>query len=194
MPEARGDARTKMVEAAVVVLARSGYQGASFSAVLTESGAPRGSIYHHFPGGKDELVEAALELQTARVIAMLEAMHGIPPRQVAERFLEAWHRTLIGADFAAGCSLLAVATSAGPALQATAGRLFGDWMGALTRALTVGVPRRRGRRVRRRAAGGVRGRRRDLPGAAVDGRARRAAGPPRPGGGGAGRLTPAELS
>ncbi|GAA4388863.1 TetR/AcrR family transcriptional regulator [Tsukamurella soli] len=138
MPEARGDARTKMVEAAVVVLARSGYQGASFSAVLTESGAPRGSIYHHFPGGKDELVEAALELQTARVIAMLEAMHGIPPRQVAERFLEAWHRTLIGADFAAGCSLLAVATSAGPALQATAGRLFGDWMGALTRALTVG--------------------------------------------------------
>ena len=46
--------------AAAVLLAKRGLQATSFSDVLERSGAPRGSIYHHFPEGKDELVDAAI--------------------------------------------------------------------------------------------------------------------------------------
>lgn len=45
--------RERMVCSAVVLLSRAGVQGASFGEVDGRTGAPRGSIYHHFPGGKD---------------------------------------------------------------------------------------------------------------------------------------------
>src|SRR6476469_4543337 len=54
------DARRKMIESAVTLLAVRGLQRTSFSDVLERSGAPRGSIYHHFPAGKDQLVDAAI--------------------------------------------------------------------------------------------------------------------------------------
>ena len=54
------DARQKMIEGAVTLLALRGLEGTAFRDVLERSGAPRGSIYHHFPNGKDQLVEAAI--------------------------------------------------------------------------------------------------------------------------------------
>ena len=45
----------------MVLLAQKGVQGTSFMDVLEATGAPRGSLYHHFPGGKDELVLAAMD-------------------------------------------------------------------------------------------------------------------------------------
>ena len=48
-----------MIEAAMYLIASKGVQATSFADVLKASGAPRGSVYHHFPGGKDELVLAA---------------------------------------------------------------------------------------------------------------------------------------
>ena len=46
------EVRSRMVEGAVRLLARQGLQATSFSEVLELTGAPRGSVYHHFPGGK----------------------------------------------------------------------------------------------------------------------------------------------
>ena len=59
---AQGDVRTKMVKGAAGLLATKGVEGTSFAEVLAVTDAPRGSIYHHFPGGKSELVHAALDL------------------------------------------------------------------------------------------------------------------------------------
>lgn len=53
-------ARDRMVDSAIRLLATRGYQGASFSTILKDSKAPRGSIYHHFPGGKAEVVARVL--------------------------------------------------------------------------------------------------------------------------------------
>src|SRR5215469_4697471 len=56
------DTRERMIKAAVHALRRDGVEGMSFTEVLRESGAARGAIYHHFPGGKSQLVaEAATE-------------------------------------------------------------------------------------------------------------------------------------
>src|ERR1700721_410215 len=48
-----------MIESAAVLFSERGLQGTSLTDVLTHSGAPRGSVYHHFSGGKPELVEEA---------------------------------------------------------------------------------------------------------------------------------------
>ena len=72
----RNEVRTKMVEGAVRLLAINGVEGTSFAEVLAATGAPRGSIYHHFPGGKTELLHAALDLASERGLATMEATRG----------------------------------------------------------------------------------------------------------------------
>ena len=73
-----GDARRKMIESTVTLLAIHGLQGTALSDVLQRSRAPRGSIYHHFPRGKDELVDAAIELSGRRT--MHSSMRSMGPR------------------------------------------------------------------------------------------------------------------
>ena len=51
----RADTRQRMVEAGITLFGKGGYTNVSLLDVVEEAKAPRGSIYHHFPGGKDEL-------------------------------------------------------------------------------------------------------------------------------------------
>ena len=50
------DTRIRMIEATALLLRQRGYHGTSLNDILNASGAPRGSLYFHFPGGKDQLV------------------------------------------------------------------------------------------------------------------------------------------
>lgn len=60
--------RAHLIDVATRLFAAHGYDGTSIEAVLAESGASRGSLYHHFPG-KDALFWAVLEQVGARVAA-----------------------------------------------------------------------------------------------------------------------------
>src|SRR5438132_13604059 len=51
----RTDSRSRMIHAAAELFCQRGYHATTFSDVVRESGAPRGSTYFHFPGGKQEL-------------------------------------------------------------------------------------------------------------------------------------------
>src|ERR1700735_4387524 len=90
----RGAVRARMVEGAVRLLATKGVEGTSFAEVLEASDAPRGSVYHHFPGGKPELLHAALDLASQRGLAAMEATRGQPATVVIERFLALWRSLL----------------------------------------------------------------------------------------------------
>ncbi len=61
------DSRARMVRSAASLIRTRGVTGTSFSDVLADSGAPRGSIYHHFPEGKEQLAADAI---TAREVAL----------------------------------------------------------------------------------------------------------------------------
>jgi TetR/AcrR family transcriptional regulator, lmrAB and yxaGH operons repressor len=57
--------RSDMLAGALVLLRERGYSGTSFSELIESTGAPRGSIYHHFPGGKQQLAREAIEIAQA---------------------------------------------------------------------------------------------------------------------------------
>jgi TetR/AcrR family transcriptional regulator, lmrAB and yxaGH operons repressor len=130
--------RDRMVDSAALLLAKQGYQATSFSEVLAASGAPRGSIYHHFPEGKDQLVAIALDTQAARVIGGLDRLDGRTPAGIVAGFMRWWRLGLERSDFAVGCSLVGVTTSAGPGdLRDEAGDIFERWTDRLTGLLAA---------------------------------------------------------
>ncbi|MEA2613254.1 MAG: TetR/AcrR family transcriptional regulator, lmrAB and yxaGH operons repressor [Chloroflexota bacterium] len=135
---ARG-VRERMVASAVDLLARRGLQSTSFSEVLERSGAPRGSIYHHFPDGKDQMVGAALDAAGGRAIELLDRKAGAPAEEVATWFLHIWREVLIRGRFEAGCAVLAVAVAAdSPELLDQTARVFRAWRGRLAELLEQG--------------------------------------------------------
>jgi AcrR family transcriptional regulator len=128
-----------MVESAAVLLAMRGLDGTAFSDVLARSGAPRGSIYHHFPEGKDQLVEAAMRLAGDRAIGVLEPLRGAPPRDVTAAFLDLWRAVLDRSTLRAGCAVLAVtvATDSSDLLDRAAA-IFRAWRTALAELYVEG--------------------------------------------------------
>jgi len=124
--------RDRMVQSAIILLARRGYQATSFSEVLAESQAPRGSIYHHFPDGKDQLIAAAIEVAGARAVELLGGLEGAGTTEIVDGFLAMWRVVLERSGFTAGCSVLAVTVSAESAeLLDRAGAIFRAWQARL---------------------------------------------------------------
>jgi TetR/AcrR family transcriptional repressor of lmrAB and yxaGH operons len=144
-----GNIKQTMIERTAVLLAKKGLQGASFSEILEASGAPRGSLYHHFPGGKDELVLAALEHAGAQALALLDRLSGKPAREVAETFLSLWRTVLARSEFSAGCAVVAVTVAAeSEALRGRAADILKSWREKLaTLFADGGMPRKKARAV-----------------------------------------------
>lgn len=129
-----------------MLLARKGLQGASFSQILEESGAPRGSLYHYFPGGKDELVLEAMVLAGDQALSVLDTLAGKSAEDVAAAFVSLWRALLSHSDFGASCSIAAVTIATDSAvLRERAGEIFRTWRKRLAELLEDGgVPAGRG--------------------------------------------------
>jgi AcrR family transcriptional regulator len=129
-----------MIAGAARLLSRRGLQATSFSEVLAATGAPRGSLYHHFPGGKDELIAEATRYVERQLLEVLERARPSTPEEVVVVFTSVWRTVLAGSDLEAGCAVAAVAIDAGDGqggLVALAGRVFIEWQEALAALLEV---------------------------------------------------------
>ncbi len=109
------DSRARMVRSAASLIRSRGMSATSFSDVLADSGAPRGSIYHHFPNGKAQLAEDAVRWTSERVVAHLRAGKATTPSDVLERFIDLWRQVVLASAGTAGCVVAGVAidTAAG---------------------------------------------------------------------------------
>ena len=119
------ETRTRMVEGAIQLLATRGVHGASLLKVLEHTDAPRGSVYHHFPDGKEELILAALDLTGQRHDRFVDRFQGTSAEEITAGYLELWRRILLRSGLESGCPILAVTVSvpAGPLLD-RAGEIF----------------------------------------------------------------------
>jgi TetR/AcrR family transcriptional regulator, lmrAB and yxaGH operons repressor len=127
------DVRDRMIDGAIRLLAQQGLQATSFADVLKLTGAPRGSVYHHFPGGKDQLVSAAVDRAGARALHALVGKEEVSAEELTTVFLGLWRELLVRSALGAGCAVLAVtvATDSRELLQ-HAGAVFRSWRGQLT--------------------------------------------------------------
>jgi TetR/AcrR family transcriptional repressor of lmrAB and yxaGH operons len=133
------DVRTRMIEGAVRLLASRGLDATSFPEVLALTGASRGSVYHHFPGGKDELVRAAIDVAGRYLLDALDALDGQPADAVVARFLDVWRHVLVASRFESGCAVAAVTVAAdSPTYLGQVAAIFRGWQTRLAALLVNG--------------------------------------------------------
>ena len=144
MSTAASSTRDRMIDAALEQLQERGVDGMSFTEVLNRSGAARGAIYHHFPGGKAELVAAAVHRHTAQVTSAISALPAQSPAGVVRAFLEGVRPVVGQARGGRTCALAATAVGADgldPSLRAVAGTGLRSWTDALAARLRdAGAP------------------------------------------------------
>src|SRR3989440_11242798 len=103
------DSRASMVRSAASLIRSRGVSATSLSDVLADSGAPRGSIYHHFPDGKAQLAEDAIRWTSERLLGHLRGGHPTRPSDVLERFIAIWRQVVVASGGTAGCVVAGVA-------------------------------------------------------------------------------------
>lgn len=132
--------RDKIVRATAELLRRRGYAATGINEITDLSGAPRGSLYHYFPGGKEEIAAEAVRYAGERVrttITELVETHENPAEAVQAygNLLGGW---LAKSGFVDGCPISTALLEAGPSEAAIveAGRTaFAAWVAAFANAL-----------------------------------------------------------
>ncbi|WP_019884628.1 TetR/AcrR family transcriptional regulator [Streptomyces purpureus] len=134
------ETRGRMLEAAVLALQRRGVAGMSFTEILRDSGAARGAIYHHFPGGKAQLVAEAATRNGQDIRVQLATLPTSSPYAVAEAFLDFARPVVEAATTGSGCAVAAVTVDPDPAsdmLRQVAAIAFDSWIEQLAERLTT---------------------------------------------------------
>jgi TetR/AcrR family transcriptional repressor of lmrAB and yxaGH operons len=134
------DSKGKTLAAAAKLLRQQGYHGTALHDILAASGSPRGSLYFHFPKGKEEIGEAALTMASEAVrqgIAQL-AVACETAEQFVTRIARGMAADLERSNYKEGCPIATTAleTSAQSEVLGTATRsAFQKWEGEIKRGL-----------------------------------------------------------
>ena len=98
-----------MIAGAASMIARRGVNATSVREVVRHTQTPRGSIAHHFPGGKQQLVEEAVTFAGQAISTALERRMQEQGALAGMRlFINLWRQNLEASKFTAGCPVLAV--------------------------------------------------------------------------------------
>jgi AcrR family transcriptional regulator len=137
------ESRAKMVQSAAGLISARGMSATSFSEVLADSGAPRGSIYHHFPDGKQQLAGDAVGWASEQILVRQGACAGSTPGEVLGWFIGLWRDLVLASGGTAGCVVAGVAldTSGDGHLLDVVRTTFRAWVTLLADQLeAVGIP------------------------------------------------------
>lgn len=129
-----------MLASAADLMRRRGSLAVSTTAVLVDSGAPRGSFFHYFPGGRQQLIVEALgDVGDRMASALEEQVADATPRELVSALRDCWREELVTKGFDAGCPITGAVVSGAstnPDLRTTAERAFHRWYAALAVSLT----------------------------------------------------------
>src|SRR5215469_16689974 len=141
----RTDSRSRMIAAAAELFCQRGYHATTFSELVRESGAPRGSTYFHFPGGKQELAREAIAKAGDEMEELVEqaARHADDPGSLVRALAEIFAGRFERSGYQSGCPIATMVLELAPRDQEfSAGfdSVFARWRAALiTRFEPLGV-------------------------------------------------------
>ena len=143
--------RERMVFSAAQLIRRAGVSATGMRDVAAHAGAPRGSLQHYFPGGKEQLVNEAVgwagRYASGRIARFLAALPTPTPSGLFAEMVRQWTDEYETSGFAGGCPVAAATTDCAESADSTreaASTAFAHWHGSVAAALVdMGVPRER---------------------------------------------------
>ena len=134
------DTRERILDAGAGLFRRQGYEGTALKEIVSEGGAPWGSLYHFFPGGKEELGVLALRRSGERYRRLIElVLEWSPdPAHALRQFFDLSAQALEASDYADGCPVATVALEAAnttEVLRQVCAQAFESWLSTLSGAL-----------------------------------------------------------
>ena len=162
--QSKGDrTRQALVGTTARLLQEQGFAATGLNQIVRESGQPRGSLYFHFPGGKEELAAAAVTAGAAQVEAILqEGLAGAEtPEAVLVNTSALFADELQASQFSKGCPVSTVAleaTKATPLLQRACADAYEAWLALITETfIRLGLPSDRSPRLARLTLSSIEG-------------------------------------
>jgi AcrR family transcriptional regulator len=134
--------RDRIVIATAELFRRRGYTGTGVKQIAAEAEAPFGSIYHFFPGGKEQLGEEVIRSGGQFFLQLYETIADGAPDVVTgtKDFFYGAAQTLRDTDYADACPIATVAlevASTNEQLRQATADVFELWLGAMTARLTA---------------------------------------------------------
>lgn len=144
-PSTSRSSREAFVHTTAELLRRQGYAATGLNEIVARSGAPKGSLYFHFPGGKEELAESAIASAGEQLAAAIEAIlcSCADVEEAVARLIDALAAGLKASDYRDGCPVATVALETSfdsERLRAASARALDSWEAALReRLLAAGL-------------------------------------------------------
>ena len=132
--------RERIVETTANLFRRQGYAATGMKQIVSGAEAAFGSIYHFFPGGKDELAGEVIKTSGASYGDLVDQIYGAgpDPGSATRTFFREAGRTMEREDFADICPIATVAlevASTNESLRVATSEVFADWRDRVTRWL-----------------------------------------------------------
>jgi TetR/AcrR family transcriptional regulator, lmrAB and yxaGH operons repressor len=133
-----GETRERLLRTAATLFHTQGYHATGLNQVVAEGGAPKGSLYFHFPGGKEQLAAESIAVSAAGVRDLLRSVSDV------DDALALFAARLADTDFRDGCPVATVALDAAgesEPIRAACATAYDSWREVLVDSLVrQGVP------------------------------------------------------
>ncbi|WP_328604620.1 TetR/AcrR family transcriptional regulator [Amycolatopsis sp. NBC_00345] len=142
----RTDTRKRMLDSAAELFHSQGYHATGLTQLTSAVGAPKGSLYFHFPGGKEQLAAEAVRLSGERLCDVLRSLATAAPDPAAavDLVVDTLAASLGDSDFERGCPLATIALDAAgesEAIRSACDDGYASWQDALAGYFTQqGLP------------------------------------------------------
>jgi TetR/AcrR family transcriptional regulator, lmrAB and yxaGH operons repressor len=134
----RGETRERLLKTAAALFQQQGYHATGLNQVVADGRAPKGSLYFHFPGGKEQLAVESVALSAGEVRTRMQGVSDL------DTALEHFAARLVASDFKDGCPVATVALDAAgesDSIREACAAAYGSWREVLVNVLVrQGVP------------------------------------------------------
>lgn len=134
--------KTRMITATAELLQVQGYHATGLNQITQESNTPKGSLYFHFPGGKEELAIAAIEAagaeESQKIEAVLNSQEDVG--DAVQAFTQVLAQGMLDSDFRKGCPVATVAietSSTHESLRRICEQIYLRWFELIEQRLLV---------------------------------------------------------
>jgi TetR/AcrR family transcriptional regulator, lmrAB and yxaGH operons repressor len=132
--------RDAFIETTGQLLRRQGYAGTGLNEIVARSGAPKGSLYFHFPGGKEQLAVAAMQRTGEQLRAAIAGILGSSEDlgEALARLIDALAEGLERSDYRDGCPIATITLEAAgdsEPVRTAAAMTFASWLDVLQKRL-----------------------------------------------------------